>query len=71
MWLLLGKSPLVNKMQKNNVFFVVRGGRADNLSLFKTKLHNCGRAGISFKQFKKIRQNRQMYATFPKSQKNT
>ena len=58
-------------MQKNKVFFVVSGGRADNLSLFKTKLHNCGRAGILFKQVKKIRQNGQMYATFPKSQKNT
>ena len=66
---LLVKPPLRHKMQKNNVFFVVSGGRADDLSLLKTKLHNCGRAGISFKQFKKIRQNRQMYATFPKSQK--
>ena len=28
---LLGKSPLPHKMQKNNVFFVVSGGRADNL----------------------------------------
>ena len=67
--LLLVKPPLPHKMQKNNVFFVVSGGRADNLSLSKTKLHNCGRAGILFKQVKKIRQNRQMYATFPKSQK--
>ena len=56
---------------KNNVFFAVRGGRTDDLSLLKGKLHNCGRAGISFKQVKKISQNRQMYATFPKSQKNT
>ena len=31
---------------KNNVFFTVSRGRADDLSLFKGKLHNCGRAGI-------------------------
>ena len=51
---LLDKPPLPHKMQKNNVFFTVRWGRADDLSLFKGKLHNCGRAGISFKQVKKL-----------------
>ena len=65
--LVLSKSPLPHKMQKNNVLSTVRGGRTDNLSLFKAFLHNCARAGISFKQFKKIMQNRQMFATFPKS----
>ena len=31
--LLLGKSPLRHKMQKNNVFFAVRWGHTDDLSL--------------------------------------
>ena len=69
--LLLVKSPLANITLKNIGFFTVSGGRTDDLSLLKGKLHNCGRASISFKQVKKIRQNRQMYATFTKSQKNT
>ena len=53
--LLLGKPPLPHKIQKNNVFFTISGGRTDDLSLLKGFLHNCGRAGISFKQVKKIR----------------
>ena len=36
---LLGKCPVPHKMQKNNAFFVVSGGRADNLSLFKSRLY--------------------------------
>ena len=40
-------------------------------TLLKGFLHNCGRAGISFRQLKKTKQDNRMYATFPKSQKNT
>ena len=68
---LLGKPSLANKTLKNIGVFMVSGGRTNDLSLLKGFLHNCGRAGISFKQVKKIRQNRQMYSTFPESQKNT
>ena len=46
--LLLGKSPLPHKMQKNNVFFVINRGRADDLSLFKSRLYWCGINFISF-----------------------
>ena len=65
------KPPLAHKMQKNNVFFVVSGGHANEISLLKAFLHNCGRADVSFKQFKKIKQNNRISLTFPKSQKNT
>ena len=56
---------------KNNGFHVGRRAHAVKISIFKGFLHNCGRVGISFRQLKKIKQNNRMYATFPKSQKNT
>ena len=68
---LLGKSPLPHKTLKNIVFFTVSRAHAVKISLLKAFLRNCGRAGISFRQLKKIKQNNRMYATFPKSQKNT
>ena len=66
---LLGKSPLANKMQKNNVFFVVSGGHADEISLLKAFLHNCGRADISFKQFKKLSRIIEYHLLFQKVKK--
>ena len=35
-------------------FSVIKAPDAGGLSLFKAFLHNCGRAGISFKQVKKM-----------------
>ena len=64
------KPPLRHKTQKNNTFSRGRKAHADKISLLKALLHKCGRAGISSKQLKKIKQNKQMYATFPESQKN-
>ena len=58
---LLGKPPLPHKTQKNNTVFQGRGGdHAHEIVLFKAKLHNSGRAGISFKQLKKIKQDNRM-----------
>ena len=58
-------------MLKNNVDSRVRWGSADKISLFKAFLHNCGHADILSKQLKKIKQNKQICATFSKSQKST
>ena len=69
--LLLVKPPLANKTPKNNGFFVISGAHTDEISLPKAFLHKCSREGISSKQLKKIKQDKRMYATFPKSQKNT
>ena len=69
--LLLVKSPLPHKTLKNNAVFHFQWGRTDEIALFKAFLHNCGRAGISSKQFKKTKQNNRISPTFPKSQKNT
>ena len=44
--ILLGKSPLLYKTLKNNTENSVRWGHADEISLLKTFLHNCGRADI-------------------------
>ena len=52
-------------------FSLLDGGHADEISLFKAFLHNCGRVSILSKQLKEIKQNKRMYATFSKSQKNT
>ena len=68
--LLLGKS-IPHKTQKNNTVFHCHGTHAVKISLLKGFLHKCGRAGISSKQLKKIKQDKRMYATFPESQKNT
>ena len=68
---LLVKPPLRHKTQKNNTCSRGREAHADKISLLKAFLHKCGRAGISSKQLKKIKQNKRMYATFPESQKNT
>ena len=51
---LLGKPPLRHKTLKNNAVSHCQWGRADEIALFKAFLHNCGRAGISSKQLKKI-----------------
>ena len=67
--LLLRKSPLRYKTLKNNAVSHGRWGHADKISLFKAFLHNCGRADILSEQLKKIKQDKRMYATFPKSQK--
>ena len=69
--LLQGKPPLPHKTQKNNTILHCQGAPADEISLLKGFLHNCGRAGISFRQLKKTKQDNRMYVTFPKSQKNT
>ena len=69
--LLLAKLPLAKKTPKNNGFLVVSGAHTDEISLLKAFLHKCGRVGISSKQLKEIKQDKGMYATFPKSQKNT
>ena len=69
--ILLGKPPLPHKTQKNNAVFHCQWAHAVKISLLKAFLHNCGRTGISFRQLKKTKQNNRMYATFPKSQKNT
>ena len=55
--------------KKNNAVSHCQWGRADEIALFKAFLHNCGHAGISSKQFKIIKQNKRMYATFSESQK--
>ena len=68
---LLVKSPLRYKTPKNNGFFRGRRTHTDKISLLKAFLHKCGRAAISSKQLKKIKQDKRMYATFPESQKNT
>ena len=65
------KPPLRHKTQKNTTEFWITIARARKLSLFKDFLRNCGRAGILAKQLKNTQQNSQMYATFPKRQKNT
>ena len=57
---LLVKPPLANKTLKNNTFFHGREAHADKISLLKSFLHKCGRAGISSKQLKKIKQNKRM-----------
>ena len=66
---LLGKSPLPHKTLKNNAVSHCQWARADEMSLFKAFLHNYGRTDILSKQLKKIKQDKRMYATFPKSQK--
>ena len=68
---LLVKPPLQHKAPKNNAVSHYQWGRADETALFKAFLHNCGRAGISSKQFKKTKQDKRMYATFSKKSKNT
>ena len=52
--LLLGKPPLPHKTQKNNAVLHCQGAPADEISLLKGFLHNCGRVGISFRQLKKL-----------------
>ena len=44
--LLLVKYPPPHKTQKNNAVLHCQGAPADRISLLKTKLHKCGRAGI-------------------------
>ena len=57
------------QITKNNTVVHCQGAPAVEISLFKAFLRNCGHAGISSKQLKKIRQNKRMNATFPESQK--
>ena len=65
------ESPLRHKTRKNTAKNWNTIARTRELSLFKDFLHNCGRTGILAKQLKNTQQNNQMYATFPKRQKNT
>ena len=67
--LLLVKPPLPHKMQKNNVFFVVSGGRTDDLFLrrsyiiavawvfYLNKLKKLGRIGKCMLLFQKVKKN--------------
>ena len=59
-FVLLGKFPLANKMQKITRKHVFKPADAGSLSMFKAKLHNCGRAGILSKQILKTTQNSQI-----------
>ena len=63
------KNSSTKQSDKNNTENSVRWGNADEISLFKAFLHNCGRADILIKQFKKTKQNNRILPTFSKSQK--
>ena len=63
------KSPLAHKTRKNTTKNWIAIARAHKLSLFKAKLHKCGRADIFFKQLKNTQQNNRISHTFPESQK--